>query len=233
LAISGKLLGESTPPTTRSVSQRARTAFHGDYATAPDLLEKLVITKSFGVRSIATPRIASLIWACCLLIGGTSPERSLLRKQAVQPAKHCGGEHPETPQTVSTWARLMTSYGGLRSSKASPRTQARTSAKEVLGEKHPETALRSPPLSQLLVSTGNYAAARSYHERPLAIRNEGVGESPSLHREFASIAWVATASHTGETRSGDSTTNRALAIRKGDVGRTKSRTAFLSTTGAC
>ena len=54
--------------------------------------------------------------------------------------------------------------------------QALAISREVLGEKHPDTATSLNNLGYLLQAMGDYAAARPYYEQALAIRREVLGE---------------------------------------------------------
>jgi CHAT domain-containing protein/Tfp pilus assembly protein PilF len=68
-------------------------------------------------------------------------------------------------------------YGQGKAKAAVPLAkQALAINKEVLGEKHPVTALSLNNLGLLLRSIGDYAGARPYYEQALAIRKEVLGE---------------------------------------------------------
>ncbi len=56
--------------------------------------------------------------------------------------------------------------------------QALAIRKEVLGEKHPDTATSLNNLGYLLQAMGDYAAARPYYEQALAITRSPGREAP-------------------------------------------------------
>ena len=88
---------------------------------------------------------------------------------------------------------------------------------EVLGEDHPDTAMSLNNLGSLLQAQGDYAGAKPYLERALAIRMEVLGEG---HLDTAqSFWWMGSLINKREMAAANPDYERALAIFETRSGR--------------